>query len=252
MGDSKASKKYSFDVYPLEVYEKHQSEVNLTSSYESYNLENKIFFSHNNYKSFTYFHILNKHIDLNDLESKNILEIGSGLFNFGTIVTKHLNSFSYYCVDLPDVALRGYLSAKENLDQDVHLFLPHQLEEFLNSEAKKKVIFLIPIQIDSLEINIDLFINHESFSEMNIQTVNDYLSKIKVRMIEDSYIYLVNRFSRLQSHSAQSSDYTNFLEYDLDHFDVICYEVEKLRSFLPIQKDFPNVVYIGKRNNIYP
>ncbi len=245
--DFKASQKYSFDVYPLEAYEEHQNQVDIRTSYENYNSENNIFFSHNNYKSFTYFHTLKKYIDLKDLESKNILEIGSGLFNFGTILSKNLDQFSYYCIDLPDVALRGYLSAKENIDEDVELFLPHQLEDFNMSSSQKKIIFLIPSQLDHLDFNIALFINHESFSEMNIQTVNDYLAKVREKMGKDSYIFLVNRFSRLQSLNAQSNDYTNFLEYELDDYDEICFEVEKLRSFLPVQKDHPNVVFIGKR-----
>ena len=249
LGDSKASQRYSFDIYPLEAYEEHQKQVNIVSDYESYNSKNNIFFSHNNYKSYTYFHTLKKFINLENLESKNILEIGSGLFNFGTIVSKNLDHFSYYCIDLPDVALRGYLSAKENVDEDVELFLPHQLDAFKKSLSKKKVIFLIPSQLDNLDINIDFFINHESFSEMNIETVNDYLSKIKMRMTEGSHIFLVNRFSRLQSHSAKSFDYTNFLDYELDGFYKICFEVEKFRSFLPVQKDFPNVIFIGQKDS---
>ncbi len=245
--DFNASQKYSFDIYPLEAYEEHQKQVDINSGYENYNSKNNIFFSHNNYKSFTYFHTLMKYIDLEDLESKNILEIGSGLFNFGTILTKNLDEFSYFCIDLPDVALRGYLSAKENIDEDVELFLPHQLEDFNMSSSQKKIIFLIPSQLDLLDQNISLFINHESFSEMNIQTVNDYLAKVSAKMGEGSYMFLVNRFSRLQSRDAKSNDYTNFLEYELEGYEEICFEVEKLRSFLPVQKDHPNVVFIGQR-----
>ena len=73
--DFNASQKYSFDTYPLEAYEEHQKQVDINSYYENYNSKNNIFFSHNNYKSFTYFHTLMKYIDLEDLESKNILEI---------------------------------------------------------------------------------------------------------------------------------------------------------------------------------
>lgn len=245
--DFRASQKYSFDIYPLEAYEEHQKQVDINSSYEDYNFKNNIFFSHNNYKSFTYFHTLKKYIDLEDLESKNIIEIGSGLFNFGTILTKNLDEFSYICIDLPDVALRGYLSAKENVDEDVKLFLPHQLDDFKESSSQKKIIFLLPSQLDLLDSDIALFINHESFSEMNIQTVNDYLAKVSAKMVKGSYIFLVNRFSRLQSREAKSNDYTNFLEYELEGYEEICFEVEKLRSFLPVQKDHPNVVFIGQR-----
>ena len=81
---------------------------------------------------------------------ENILEIGSGLFNFGTILSRDLDSFNYFCIDLPDVTMRGYLSAREHLDPDVEVYLPHQQQQFNNSSCKKKVIFLIPSQLENI------------------------------------------------------------------------------------------------------
>ena len=246
LGDFKAAKRFSFHIYPLDVYERHQKESNLLSDYELYNQENEIFFSHNNYKSFSYFYDLKQKVNIEKEGIHNILEIGSGMFNFGTIISKELNSYNYYCIDLPEVALRGYLSAKENID-DVEVYLPHQLEEFKKSTNDKKIIFLIPSQLESLDITIDLVINHESFSEMNIETVNDYLYKLEDKMLSGSLIFLVNRFSRLQSYNSNSSDYTNFYDYNLEAFSTVYENVEVLRSYLPVQKDYPNVFYIGKK-----
>jgi len=246
LGDFGAARRFSFHIYPLDAYKKHQEKSNLLIEYELYNSKNNIFFSHNNYKAFSYFYDLKKHINLNE-GIQNILEIGSGMFNFGTIISKNLASFNYYCIDLPDVALRGYLSAKESIDDDVEVYLPHQLKEFKNSSGNKKIIFLIPSQLDDLDIKIDLAINHESFSEMHIETVNEYLIKLEDKMTSRSILFLVNRFSRLQSYQDNSSDYTNFYDYNLGKFDQVYENIEVLRSYIPVQKNYPNVFYIGRK-----
>ena len=74
-------------------------------------------------------------------------------------------------------------AAKASIDDlisigfEIEYFNSDQVKEYLASEKDKKVIFFQPNEIDSianLSLNFDLFINHESFSEMNIDIVNNY------------------------------------------------------------------------------
>ena len=227
----------------MDTYEKHQKKSGLLKEFEEYNKKYRVFFSHNNYKSFSYFFDLKKYINLKEENIKSILEIGSGLFNFGTILTRNLDSFNYFCIDLPDVALRGWVSARNNVDSDIEVYLPHQMDQFINSSCAKKIIFLIPSQLEDINKSIDLFVNHESFSEMYISTVNDYLNKANKIMQTNSLMFLVNRFSRAQS----SNNYTNFDDYELDAFSTIYKSIEEFRSFIPVQKEFPNIFYIGRK-----
>jgi len=247
LGEFGAAKKFAFDDYPLKIYEDHQKNSNLLKQYEEYNKKYKTFFSHNNYKSFSYFFDFKKRIDVAAEKIENILEIGSGLFNFGVILTRDLDSFNYFCIDLPDVAMRGWFSARSHLDSDVEVYLPHQMDQFNNSSCKKKIIFLIPSQLEDINKKINLVINHESFAEMYISTVNDYLARVNKIMPSDSLIFLVNRFSRQQGYSGKEQLYTNFDDYDLDRFSIVYRGIEQFRTHIPGQKEKPNVFYIARK-----
>ena len=78
---------------------------------------------------------------------------------------------------------------------------------------------------------------------MYISTVNDYLIRINKLMCSGSLIFLVNRFSRQQSNNV----YTNFDDYHLNEFSIIYKAVEQFRMHIPLQKELPNIFYIGRK-----
>jgi putative sugar O-methyltransferase len=245
--DRYAAERFSLKDYPSSIYNKHKKESDTYEEYNVFNEKEGFYFSHNSYKSFSYFQELKRFINFEENSIRNIIEVGSGVFNFGIILTKRLKEFTYVCIDLPDVAMQGYLSASEFIDNDVDIFLPHELNKFNSSKNKKKIIFLIPSQLENLERKFDLFVNHESFSEMNIDVVNNYLSTIKNKMESDSIIFLVNRFSRLQSKNEEDMSFTDFDNYELSDFKILLKKIETFRRYIPVQKFLPNIIFIGKK-----
>ena len=100
--------------------------------------------------------------------------------------------------------------------------------------------------------DLTFFINHESFGEMNIETVNKYLSHLPNLMKVGSIVNLVNRQSRPQARSyddfkkLELSDITSFEEYNLDFCNVIIKENDRFRAKIPRMQKHPNVFFIGK------
>lgn len=206
-------------------------------------------FSHNSFKSFSYFKEVYPYLKMD--EPLNVIEVGSGMFNFGLILTAHLQKCTYVCVDLPNVILSSFASLKRNVGGSLDLYLPHEIDLFLKSDADKKVIYLLPSQIDALSIQYDLFVNHESFSEMNIHVVNDYLSAISPKVKTGGVCFLVNRYHRIQKvrdfQNISFADFTDFTDYNLKSFREIKRIIEPFRQFFPKQNQLPNVLYIGRR-----
>ena len=180
-GNIKPLKRYNLD-HPKEVKSNILKDKDYKLEYTR--IINNILgwkYSLNSLKSFCYYKRFSEFIDVQNLSNKNFLEIGSGLCNFAMILTCQLEEYTYFCLDLPEMIPNGFQSIKENArnSNEINLFLPNQLNEGLKSKSKKKFIFILPSQLSKLNMPIDGFINHESFSEMNISVVNGYLEQLK-------------------------------------------------------------------------
>jgi len=248
--------RWGLDSRGFENYDKK-----LIKSFEN-DFNNKgIFFSHNTIKSYSYLKSLNTHtnfIDKNKNIKLNILEIGAGLFNFGHLLTIKIEKFNYVVCDLPELirTVTRQIVDEYNKTSMYEIFLPNEIDDFLESKSDRKILFITPKQIDDakkLQIKFDLFINHESFAEMEINTVNSYLRNVATLMKSNSLLYIINRHSRPQAITANDfikletfDQLTSFDDYELDFAETIIKEIEPFRTRLPGQCHLPNVLYIGK------
>lgn len=220
--------------------------------------ENKILYSHNSLKSFDYLTRLDMEIGLvEQFENKtlNVFEIGAGVFNFGALLSLKVRKLNYVICDLPEMieASKASIEDLNLIGMDIEYFNSHQVEEYLLSDKNKKVIFFEPDEIDSIDklsINFDLFVNHESFSEMNIDIVNNYLIYVQQYLAKEGIVFLVNRHSRIQlldlSKLRDVNQITSFSDYKLDFCEAILITIDQFRNRIPAFRLTPNVVYIGK------
>ncbi len=208
------------------------------------------FYSINSFKSFAFFQRFNDFVDSNQLENQIILEIGSGLCNFCMILMSQLKSFSYICLDIPEMIPNGYFAIKTKYPtNDIDIYLPHEFDSFIKSSSKRKVLFIVPSQLKDLDLKIKLLVNHESFAEMNISTVNNYLNQVKQKLDVNSFVFLVNRLARQNSprNPLNYNSYTFFDQYDLSGLEVLVKEIDRYRSIFKGKELRENVFFIGKK-----
>jgi putative sugar O-methyltransferase len=247
--------RHDWEICPMDIYCKKKLNY-FFLKYSKYNIT----FSHNTFKAFSYMLKLKEYVKLN--KNIKILEIGAGLFNFGHLLTYELKKFNYIICDLPEVIIAAHQQIT-----DIYLpickgkydvFLPNEINLFYESNNDRKILFITPKQLNKdimrQDTKFDLFINHESFSEMNICTVNKYLKQVKFLMKKGAIINLVNRHSRVQATTYEEYKLSNlknitcFDDYELNFCNTILKEVDKFRSTIPILNKDPNVFFIGKVN----
>ena len=253
--DSQAGSKYGFSDYNFKIYDKSYFNEFL-NKYQKYGIG----FSHNSFKSFVYLSLLKSNLSL----SKNlkIFEIGAGVFNFGHLMSYDLEKFEYVMCDLPEMILKCHQEITETYipkcDGNYEVFLPNEQKEFKESSYERKVLFITPDQLYNDDLGdqriFDLFINHESFSEMRIEEVNKYLSYVSKLMKKNAIINLVNRHSRIQALTYQDfcnlnlKEITSFDDYDLSFCKVLKKEIDIFRSRIGGQQSLPNIFYLGEVN----
>lgn len=248
--NANAAEQFGFNDYETSIYDQ-----NLMREFEDVYQPHGISFSHNTLKSFSYLKRLEEYLPPKQEENNlNILEIGAGVFNFGHLLSLRLRSFKYVICDLPEMISSAYFEITEKYikyaDGDYDVFLPSEIELFKQSKSKRKILFLNPDQLSqivNLDILFDLFINHESFAEMNIETVNDYLASVEKVMRNGAIVNIVNRYSRLQTDGSDDlSEMTSFFDYNLQFCNSVVEEVDSFRQRVPKQNQNLNVFYIGE------
>jgi len=158
-GNTACKGKYGFD-YSIDVQKKVETRYpNFVEDYKKMNADMGWEYSHNSYRSYFYYKnlIINCPSLIQEIVNTNCIEVGSGLCNFAMILTRKLSRYSYVCVDIPEMIPDGYMSFRANHpDDSIELYLPHQINEFLSSKASKKVIFILPSQLNSYDHKIQL------------------------------------------------------------------------------------------------
>ena len=253
LGDKSAEKKYGYSAYRISSYDKDD----LAAFEYRYGIYN-IGFSHNTFKSFSYLKRLEQNVEL---ESKlSVFEVGAGVFNFGHLLSLQLSEFEYVICDLPEMIATAFRQINEHYipmcSGNYEVFLPTEIDEFDESGSSRRILFITPEQLKSgclgNDKRFDLFINHESFSEMSIDIVNSYLGYLPKLMKRGSCVFLVNRHTRPQAKTYEQfkdlslQDLTCFSDYNLDFCNVTLKELDMFRAKLPGQQELPNVLYIGK------
>jgi hypothetical protein len=249
-GDAHAADRFGISQYGDKIYDE-----NLLSDFKNRFAPFGIGISHNALKSFSYLAKLEK-AGMNLQSSVNVLEVGGGLFTFGHLFASSVESFNYVVIDLPEVIV----AAKEEIAScysntgvpRYDVFDSKTLENFLNSPSKRRVIFISNDEtnlLNKLNMSFDLFVNHESFSEMSLLTVNSYLRLAKKYLAKRAHVNLVNRVSRYQLEETLSKNntdqITNFDKYDLSNLQTKVSEICEFRGRIPSQNKHPNIFYIG-------
>ena len=253
-GDAHAADRFGISQYDDTIYDE-----DLLGEFKNRFTPYGIGISHNALKSFSYLAKLEK-AGLKMNSSVNVLEVGSGLFTFGHLFASSVKSFNYVVIDLPEVII----AAKEEIIKcysntsvpRYDVFDSKTLEKFAKSPSKRKVIFISNDETDllnELNMSFDLFINHESFSEMRLLTVNSYLRLAKKHLAKGGLVNLVNRVSRYQLEETQSENnpeqITNFDKYDFCELQTVVLEICDFRGRIPSQNKHPNFFYIGLFEN---
>ena len=250
LGGMAPAKRYRLD-HPIDFKRNLRSRFpDLIEGYEELNARLGWNYSFNSLKSYAYFRILSKHFDVSKLEGANCLEIGSGICNFPIILTSHLKKYTYVCLDIPEMIPNGYYSFLANHpDKDVAVFLPQELNGFMESTADKRVLFIVPSQLDSLNLRFRFFANHESFAEMPISVVNGYLQSVLPKLENGGILHLVNRMSRCvdKSDFYDLKNYTFFSDYRLEGCETLLKEIDRHRGVSLGAEHTPNIFYIGRK-----
>ena len=105
-------------------------------------------------------------------------EIGGGYGKMAYFITRNLKEFAYINFDLPEVlCLCAYYLIKSYPNKKIFLYGEGPLDNRLYTDYD--IVLLPNFEIETLKENsIDLFINKNSFGEMNRKSVEQYLSNI--------------------------------------------------------------------------
>lgn len=250
-----AVKAYSFKDYVHQDYMEYQKRSGRLTSFNKRQNKDKygIKFSHHTFKLFCYLEAFHEACSDFRFEGKSVLEIGGGMLNFATLCFEETEELFYVCVDLPEMIEAVHSDLNEVL-VDVECFLPHQMEAAFASKSKKRLLSLLPGQLAELDKTFDLFVNHESFAEMDLSTVQGYLESVSTRLSSGGMVFLVNRFFRVQVSTSRElrelssiDQLTCFDNYKPTWCEDIVYTVEPFRQQIRTQNDRPNAFYIGCR-----
>ena len=216
--------------------------------YEEIFKKNNWVYSVNSFKSFCYFAKFKDLLDINQFNNKTILEIGSGCCNFFMILDTQLNSYTYICLDIPEMIPAGYTSLFKSMNtKGIDIFLPNQIDKALKAKSDKKLIFITPNQLKSCGYTFDLLVNHESFGEMNIKIVNNYLKIFKDLANKNAILFLVNRLApQTNVDDPKFDNYTLFEDYDLKEAKIIYKETEEMRNLAIGIENKENIFYVGR------
>jgi len=144
-------------------------------------------------------------------EKSVICEIGAGYGRLAEVFLKVMPNCHYIIVDLPESLIISYYylskifknTCKYEDSRDIKLYE----HEILSS---RKVTFLLPNQFLRLaQESVDMFINIDSFQEMNAEIIKDYFKNIL--NLKGKYLYLKN--SDAKHHNLVDTEHFNLIEY---------------------------------------
>ena len=252
-GDKFAAQKYGYSDYRSSIYFKKDL-VDFENKYHKHNIG----LSHNTFKSYSYLKKLEETVELE--KNLSVFEIGAGVFNFGHLLSLQLSHFEYVICDLPEMISSAFREINQSYiphnGGDYEVFLPTEIDEFEMSSSNRKILFITPEQLKSNcladQKRFDLFVNHDSFAEMDIDVVNSYLGYLPKLMKKDSVVFLVNRHTRPQAKTYEQfkglelRGITCFSDYQLEFSREVIKKLDIFNAAIDGQQQMPNVFYIGK------
>ncbi len=159
-------------------------------------------------------------------DCRSIVEIGGGYGGLAGLFAKN-HTINYYIYDLPEALLMQtyFLS---NLVPNKHLCLVDNYNKKTNSDC---IHLLTPDFIKNLNnSSADAFINIYGMQEMDIETVNFYLSEAGRVLKDQGILVLANRMKK----STKISDYKIPNTFDLVEFSLLDVHIFPKLTFLII------------------
>ncbi len=199
-------------------------------------------------KSYYHINILNSYMELP--KKKFITEIGAGNGNLMLLLKYHFNSKCIINIDLPETLILS-LPFLENLFPKAKILLPNEINANIseNTLLNYDFIFLTPNQITLLEENlVDLFINTDSFGEMNMPQIEEYINLIQKVSKKNSFFFNSNRVEKIpRDETAENNDHnikpTKFLEYPFFDNEILFFEICRFNSLV---QDEPTYLRLEK------
>ena len=225
------------------------SDPNFKKELDDFHSLHKIFYSFTSVKSFYNFYCFKNYLPVESFNNKNILEIGSGAGLLARIFTSNLESYNYVCLDLPQMIPHAYDGLYKDPVINAEVYLPNQITLFNKSKSKKKILFILPHQLDLISIKFDLLNNIESFGEMPQTTVDNYINSVIPKLNSDAICFLINRVTRCTNLNDPTNhdSWTMFYKYPLMNFEIIVKKIDDFKDLdNPEEKNRCNVFYIGK------
>lgn len=173
---------------------------------------------------------------LNIDSSSIILEIGAGNGNLMSLIKYHFKPMTIIDVDLPETIFHSSAFIA-NLFPEANILLPNEIIDNLKIEeiSKYDFIFITPEQIHNLENDIiDVTINIDSFQEMEMSQIKNYLDYIQNINKINSYLFLHNRKEKklynFNDKSNKNIKTIKFEDYPLKNNTTIFFETCKFAN----------------------
>jgi len=185
-------------------------------------------------KSYYLINILNSYIDLSKTEF--IIDIGAGNGNLISLLKHHFQTKCIVDIDLPETLILC-IPFLNNLFPDAKIILPNEINDQIdeNTLLNHDFIFLTPSQVTFLKENlIDLFININSFGEMNMLQINEYLNLIQKAGKNDSFFFNSNRVEKIPFAGKKDPNIKpiRFFEYPFFKNEILFFEICRFISLV--------------------
>ena len=192
-------------------------------------------------RSYYIINLLNSYLDMERVNC--VLEIGPGSCNLISLLKHHYSTKCFVIVDLPETQLASIPIVNELFPNSKILF-PNETTKKIDKMSLKNYdfIFLTPNQINFLDDNlIDLSINTNSFGEMHLEQVNEYINFIQRVSKNGSFFFNTNRVEKYAVMNYEKQENfntlpTRYFDYKFHNNDVKFFEICDLT--LQLQK-FP-------------
>ena len=188
-------------------------------------------------RSYYFINLLSSYIDLSKINYA--LEIGAGNGNLISLLKSHFKFKCIINVDLPETLILSIAFLK-NLFPNSKILFPHQISKKIDEAilSEYDFIFLTPNQIDLLNSKtIDLSINTNSFAEMNIEQIKEYLEFIDRIGKDNSFFFTSNAVEKIpvadnKENSSNKIKPTRFFEYPFFKNDILFFGLCRFRALI--------------------
>lgn len=165
---------------------------------------------------------------LNELGDIKYLEIGSGSGLLTSLIVEKLNPKKVYLIDLPHVIIYSFIYLSYRFP-NLKISLPNEI----NLRESSLVSFYLPGKFENIR-NFNLMVNTESFAEMSMSSISNYMKFLRENSEIKNLFYCCNRVEKYMRNKGQKNENLlpiRFTEYPwMQQDEVFLYKVEGFYS----------------------